>query len=83
MAYQFFHFKLLILNSYFVICKNCIITVVWVFLNVNSFYIRIRDPRTAIDRSELVRDFQNFDGPGPVRSLDQDRTGFGPWIPEY
>ena len=28
MAYQFFHFKLLILNSYFVICKNCIITVV-------------------------------------------------------
>ena len=36
-------------------------------------------PRTGTDRSESVRDFQNFSGPGPVRGP----TGFGPWIPGW
>ena len=69
-AYQFFHFKLLILNSYFVICKNCIITVVRIFLNVNNFYLKIRDPRTTIERSEFVR-VRSDGGPGV---LVQDRA---------
>ena len=43
-----------------------------------------------IDRSESVRYFQNFVGPGPVQSqvlkfflvLGPGPTGFGPWIPD-
>ena len=54
MAYQFFHIKLLILYSYFVICKNCIITVVWVFLNVKLFFCWTKIPKVLNDRKKFL-----------------------------